>query len=389
VVPQGNDRALYRLLRVAAVSAEARRRTTMTEISSTMEAAVTAVDTDGGPAATTDVFSLGDVVLQCGLTLPDARIAYKTYGELNAARDNTVVMPTFFGGQHDDTELMMAAGRALDPAKFFIVVPDLLGNGLSSSPSNTPPPFDGPSFPGVTVHDNVRCQHRLVTEQLGIDHLRLVIGFSMGAQAAFHWAALYPDMVDALAPICGSAKTSEHNALLLLGARAALTSAADFDDGRYTTPPVRALQAFSRVYASLVLCSEFHRGREYTKLGLASPDDTMRFFERFFRQRDANDLLASLWTWQHADISANELYNGDLDAALNATTANTIVMPSTTDFLFQACDSQAEVATMPNAELRPIDSTWGHVAGFGANPPDNEVVDAALRSLLTESPRVP
>jgi len=377
---------------MAAVSAEARRRTTMTESPSTLEApapeaaaADTIDEADGGAATTTEVFSLGEVVLQCGLTMSDSRIAYKTYGELNAGRDNAVVLPTFFGGQHDDTELMTAAGRALDPSKFFVVVPDLLGNGLSSSPSNTPPPFDGPSFPGVTVYDNVRCQHRLVTEHLGIDHLRLVVGFSMGAQAAFHWAALYPHVVEALAPICGSAKTSAHNALLLEGARAALTTAVDFDDGRYTTPPVRALHAFSRVYASLVLCSEFYRGREYAKLGLASPDDTIRFFERFFRQRDANDLLAGLWTWQHADISANEVYNGDLDAALKATKAKAIVMPSTTDFLFQVCDSEAEVAAMPNAELRPICSTWGHVAGFGANPPDNQVVDAALTTLLADT----
>jgi homoserine O-acetyltransferase len=389
VAPRRDDPAVYRLLAVAAVSAEARRRATMTQTPTAAEApgrdpaaADTLDETERGTATGADVFSLGEVVLQCGLTLPDARIAYKTYGELDSARENAVVMPTFFGGQHDDTELMMAAGRALDPAKFFIVVPDLLGNGLSSSPSNTPPPFDGPSFPGITVYDNVRCQHRLVTEHLGIDRLRLVVGFSMGAQAAYHWAALYPDMVDAVAPICGSAKTSAHNALLLRGARLALTSAADFDQGRYTRPPARALQAFARVYTSLVLCSQFYRRREYAKLGLASPDDAMCFFERFFRQRDANDLLAGLWTWEHADISANGLYNGDLDAALNATKARAIVMPSTTDFLFQVYDSEAEVAAMPNAELRPIDSSWGHVAGFGANPPDNDVVDAALRTLL-------
>jgi pimeloyl-ACP methyl ester carboxylesterase len=86
----------------------------------------------------------------------------------------------------------MAPGRALNPGRYFIVVPNTLGNGLSSSPSTTAAPFDGPSFPSVSVLDNVRCQHRLFTEHLGIDHLRLVVGFSMGAQQAFHWGALYP-----------------------------------------------------------------------------------------------------------------------------------------------------------------------------------------------------
>lgn len=108
----------------------------------------------------------------------------------------------------------------------------------------------------------------------------------------------------------------------------------------------------------------------------------MRFFEGFFRRRDANDLLAGLRTWQHADISANDVYNGDLRAALGAIRARAIVMPSRTDFLFPMSDSEVEVGQMPNAELRPINSTWGHVAGLGANPPDNEFVDAALRELL-------
>src|SRR5215467_12893726 len=142
-----------------------------------------------------EIFELGDVVLQSGITLRQAKLAYKTYGELSARRDNVIVMPTYYGGQHGDTEAMMAAGRALDPQKYFIIVPNMFGNGLSSSPSNTSPPFDRAAFPNITVYDNVVCQHRLVTEHLGIEQIRLVVGFSMGAQQAFQWGALYPDMV--------------------------------------------------------------------------------------------------------------------------------------------------------------------------------------------------
>jgi homoserine O-acetyltransferase len=329
-----------------------------------------------------EVLELGDLALQSGVTLSGARLAYKTYGELNAARDNAVLMPTLFGGHHTDAEPMLAPGRALDPKRCFVIVPNMLGNGLSSSPSNTDAPFDGPRFPQITVYDNVRCQHRLVEEHLGIDRLRLVIGFSMGAQQAFQWAVSYPEMVGALAPICGSARTSVQNRLLLEGARVALTTSADYDGGWYDAPPARGLLAFGRVYASLVACSAFYREREYSKLGLASPEDTMRFFEGFFRQRDANDLLAGLWTWQHADVSANDVYEGDLGAALESIEARTIVMPSRTDLLFAVEDSEVETAQMPNAELRTIPSTWGHLAGFGANPPDNEFVDAALKELL-------
>jgi len=329
-----------------------------------------------------EIFALGDVVLQSGLTLRQAKLAYKTYGECNTARDNVIVMPTFYGGQHLDTEAMMGAGRALDPQKYFIIVPNLFGNGLSSSPSNTPPPFDRAAFPTVTLYDNVVCQHRLVTEHLGIDRVKLVVGFSMGAQQAFQWGALYSDMVQAIAPLCGSARTSPHNYLFLEGVKAALVADAAFAEGWYQAPPVKGLRAFSRVYAGWAFSQDFFREQEYRKMGLASLEDTVRFLEGYFRQRDANDLLAMLWTWQHADISANERYQGDFAAALGAIKARAIVMPSTTDLYFRVRDNELEVEQMLHAELRPIPSIWGHVAAFGVHPPDNAFIDAALYELL-------
>lgn len=329
-----------------------------------------------------EIYELGQVVLQCGLTLPHAKLAYKTYGKLNAARDNVIVMPTFYGGQHTDTEAMMGAGRVLNPKKYFIIVPNMFGNGLSSSPSNTPPPFDRAIFPNITVYDNVVCQHRLVTEHLGIDRIKLVVGFSMGAQQAFQWGALYSDMVQAIAPLCGSARTSPHNSLFLEGVKAALLADAAFAEGWYETPPIKGLRAFSRVYMGWAFSQDFFREQEYRKLGCASLEDSIRFLEGYFRRRDANDLLAMLWTWQHADISANERYQGDFAAALGAIKARAMVMPGDTDLYFRVRDNELEVAHLPNAELRPIPSIWGHVAGMGINPPDNEFIDAALKELL-------
>ncbi len=329
-----------------------------------------------------EIFELGDLVLQSGLTLRQAKLAYRTYGKLSASRDNVIVMPTFYGGQHPETEAMMRAGRALDPSRYFIVVPNMLGNGLSSSPSNTPAPFDRAAFPHVTVYDNVVCQHRLLTEHLGIERIRLVVGYSMGAQQAFQWGALYSDLLGAIAPLCGSARTSPHNYVFLEGVKAALQADAAFADGWYQSPPVKGLRAFGRVYAGWVFSQDFFREGEYRKMGLASVEDAMRFMEGYFRQRDANDLLAMLWTWQHADISANPKYHGNFAAALEAIHARAIVMPSTTDLYFRVRDNELEVAQMPNAELRPIPSSWGHVAAFGGNPADDEFIDAALRELL-------
>jgi len=133
-----------------------------------------------------EIHDLGEVRLQRGLTLRDCKLAYKTFGTLNAAKDNVIVYPTWYSGQHYDNEWLVGEGRALDPGKYFIIIPNMLGNGLSSSPSNTPEPYNGPRFPQVTAYDNVRAQHRLVTEKFGIKHIRLVTGWSMGALQTFH-----------------------------------------------------------------------------------------------------------------------------------------------------------------------------------------------------------
>src|SRR5260370_27255397 len=111
-----------------------------------------------------EIAEMGDVVLQSGATLRGARLSYKTHGSLNAARDNAIVYPTWYGGQHTDNEWLIGAGLALDPARYFIIVPDMLGNGLSSPPSNTPPPTDQARFPHLTADDNLKLQHPLPTQ---------------------------------------------------------------------------------------------------------------------------------------------------------------------------------------------------------------------------------
>jgi len=339
------------------------------------------IERDGGRLSF-DRYDLGDVALQSGQTLGNARLAYKTYGALNAARDNVVVMPTFYGSHHTDTELMMAPGRALDPERYFIVVPNMFGNGLSSSPSNTPPPRDRAAFPRVTLYDNVLCQHRLLTERLGITRVRLVVGFSMGAQQAFHWGALFPESVESIVAICGSARTSPHNFVFLEGVKAALCADSAFKGGWYDAPPETGIRAFGRVYAGWVYSQDFYREREHEKMGLRTPEDVMRASEARYLQRDANDLLAMLWTWQHADISTNPKFNGDFSAALAAITPRAIVMPAATDLYFRVRDNEIEVSQMPRAELRPIPTIWGHAAGRGLNPADNAFIDAGLRDAL-------
>ena len=331
-----------------------------------------------------EIFEAGDLALQSGATLRGAKLAYKTHGRLNARKDNVVVFPTFFGGQHTQNEGMIGQGKALDPAKYFIIVPDMFGNSVSTSPSNAAPPYNRARFPEVCLFDNVACQHRLVTEVFGIEKIALVTGWSMGAQQTFQWGSLYPDMVERIVPICGSARTSRHNFVFLEGVKAAITTDAAWAGGSYDQPPLKGLRAMGRVYAGWAVSQAFYREEVYLGLGYESLEDYLvNFWEARRVSADANDLLSMIWTWQNADISNNERFGGDFPKALGAIRAKAIVMPGRTDLYFPPEDSKNEVAQMPNAELRPIDSIWGHLAGGpGFNPPDSKFVDDALKEVL-------
>jgi homoserine O-acetyltransferase len=330
------------------------------------------------------VFDAGNVVLQSGLTYRGASLAYKTYGELNAERDNAIVFCTPFGAQHTDIEFMIAPGLALDPTKYFIVIPNMFGNGLSSSPSNTPPPFDRQRYPHFTIYDNVTIQHRLVTEALEIAKLRLAYGFSMGAIQAYHWGALFPDMVERIGVVCGAARVSPHNFVFLEGVKAALTTDANYQDGWFAVKPDRGLRAMGRVYAGWALSQAFYREAVWRDLGFSSLEDFLVVsWEGNFLRRDANNLLAHIWTWQHADISANDRFNGDFAKALSSITARAFIMPSETDLYFTVEDNRREVVHLPQAELIPIPSVWGHRAGNPVgNPTDARFLNDCLRRLL-------
>jgi homoserine O-acetyltransferase len=332
-----------------------------------------------------EIFDCGNVTLQSGAMIRDCKLAYKTFGTLNAKKDNVIVYPTWYSGQHYDNEWLVGSGMALDPANYFIIIPNMLGNGLSSSPSNTAEPYNAARFPDVTAYDNVLLQHRLVADKFGIEKIKLVTGWSMGALQTFHWGALFPEKVERILPFCGSAKCSRHNFVFLEGVKAALTADGVFADGWYKEKPQRGLRAMARVYAGWGFSQAFYRQNlDIKTLGYSSLEDFLvAFWEGFFLPKDPNNLLTMLWTWQNGDISANEKFKGDFDKALGAIKAKAFVMPGQTDLYFPPEDSQYEVSKMPNAEFRPIPSVWGHFAGGpGTNPVDVKFLDDALKELL-------
>lgn len=329
-------------------------------------------------------FDLGDVSLQSGDVLRDAHLTYKTYGSLNDAADNAIVVPTFYTGTSTRNEGYFGPGRAIDPARHFIVSLDMFGNGVASSPNNSAAPQDGPRCPSTTIRDNVACQHRLINQHLGVKHIRLVAGWSMGALQTYEWAAQFPDMVEAILPFCGSARCSPHNFVFLEGVKAALQADAAWNSGDYASPPERGLRAFGRVYAGWGFSQTFYREHHYRHFGHATIEDLLVDWEEdFLREWDANNLLHKLWTWQHADISSNDVYRGDFARALGAIRARAIVMPCTQDLYFPPEDSAIEVSHLSKAELRPFDSPFGHCAGSpGALPAFDRFFDEAVADLL-------
>ncbi len=327
-------------------------------------------------------FQLGDVELLSGEALLNAKLSYKTYGNLNTGKNNVVVLPTFYTGSHTRNEGFFGAGRAIDPNKHFIVSINLFGNGISSSPSNTPAPQDGPRFPKISLWDNIACQYKLLTEALGVERIALVAGWSMAGCQAYQWAAQYPDFVDAILPFCASAKTSIHNHVFLEGVKAALCADSLWNKGDYLTPPVVGLKAFARVYAGWAFSQTFYRDELFKEIGYESAEALLQDWEADHVQNwDANNLLAKLATWQAGDISIGPLYDGDFHLALRSIKARTIIMPCSQDLYFPPQDNEIEAQHIANAELRIYDSPWGHCA---ANPGNDSGFTKALEQSINE-----
>lgn len=312
-----------------------------------------------------------NVRLQRGGTLKQARIVWKTYGTLSPKRDNVILYPTSYGAHHTDIDWLIDVRHCLDPSRYFIVIPNMLTNGLSSSPSNTP------DFPEVTTYDNVMLQRQMLLELFAIDRLKLVYGWSMGAQQAYHWGALFGEAVERIVVNCGSARTAPHNFVFLEGIRTTLQAAAT---------PQQGLRAMGRIYAGWALSQTFYRREMWRGLGSASLEDFLvRSWEANFLRRDMHDLLAQLFTWQHGDISANDLYRGDLQMALAGIKAKVLLMPSATDLYFQTDDNREELPYLKYGRLAEIPSVWGHRAGNPRdNPEDAAFIDAQVEALLND-----
>ncbi|THH27534.1 hypothetical protein EUX98_g6659 [Antrodiella citrinella] len=340
----------------------------------------------------TQYYHHGRFVMSGGV-LPDAITAYRTYGD---PKNPCIVFPTCFGAKIERQEYMIGPDKAFDPVRFFIVTFALFSNGESSSPSNTPAPYNGPYFPAVTYEDNVRAQCAVV-QSLGVKNVHTAVGFSMGAQQAYYWAVMYPDFVERFISICGSGRTSPHNYCFLEGPKIALSASVDFEEGHYTTNPERGVRAFGRAYSAWA-----YDGR-YSDVNNWIVD---QWEHRFWPSWDANDLLYLARTWQMADVSrldakstldpslrkeegtkARDLTFGDLYATLAGVKAKALIMPCKTDLYFTPEDNELEVKAMAHnqAKLAVIPSVWGHMAGGSSCAEDAKFIADSIHEFFNNT----
>jgi homoserine O-acetyltransferase len=319
-------------------------------------------------------FSLGDYILQNGTIIKDAKLAYQTYGTLNQNKTNVILYPTWYSGFVSDNEWLIGEDKALNPQKYFIIIPCLLGNGQSTSPNYLLNSNDK-NFIKITLFDNVNAQYKLITEYYGITSIELVIGWSMGAQQTYQWAALYPDMVKRALPFAGSARTSPHNFVFLEGLRNVLIQDNLSKDQK--------LRIFARIYAGWGFSQPFYKLECWRKLGFNDLETFLvGFWESFFLKREPSNLATLLWTWQYGDISDNIIFNKDYQKAMANIKAKVMIVAPEIDLYFPKEDNMEEILLIKDSSLEIIPGVWGHFAGGGINNEDTLFINNCINKLL-------
>jgi len=328
------------------------------------------------------VFELGDFQLENSEILPSAFLSYVTHGKLNREKDNLVIVPSAYLGDHHGFDFLIQEDKALSPDRYFIVAIDMFQNGYSSSPSNTPEPFNGPDFPTIEIRDNVGAQYRLLTEVFGVSEAAAIVGFSMGAQQAFQWAVSYPNFIRKTVGICGSAIEHPHGIVRLEGFKSAIMTDAAYMDGLYVNPPKLGLEAGGTHWAAWGTSQEWFRLGLYQDMGLESPEGFIEFFQTFVKSWDANNLIALAVTWQRNDVGRTVGFNGDSETALASIKSDVLYMACETDQYFHIDALKWEAERMPGAKFVVLPSLWGHMAGAGNSEEDAHFINDQVMDFL-------
>lgn len=325
-----------------------------------------------------EVFSVAGFRLDCGAILPETRLTYRVLGDVHSRPP--LLTCSAFSQTFLDLTWLAGDGEPLDPARRPVIRTEFLGNGRSSSPSNTPAPFAGPDFPAFTIADGVRLQAMLL-DHLGVARVGCVIGASMGGQQAAEWAVRFPDRVGGMIAIAANLRTTTYGRLFLHTVGSALRNAPDFAAGRYAAPPLLGLSRLSETWAPFALSPRFFstgRWQAHPDMSGESLDDFLAKWRTRYHAKDANDLLSHLSAWSRHDVApGKDLADVGLGVAVPM-----LFLPSSTDLYFHPDDIADQARHFPGARVEVIDSLSGHAAAFGREPEDRMAIMAAIERFL-------
>lgn len=294
---------------------------------------------------------LGALKLENGHEIHDCRLGYRTLGTLNAAKSNAVLFPTWFSGRSSNIVELVGPGKDVDSTKYFVVIVDALGDGVSCSPSNSTDQH-GVDFPAFSIRDMVNAEHRLVTESLHLTHLRAVMGISMGGMQTFQWIVSYPEFMDKAVPIVGTPQQSSYDVMLWESEAAALEADPEWKGGRYTTSP--RLPVVALIHDMNVTTPAYRV--EHTSFA-----DSSKYFDKVHTQ-GIGDFDANDWLWQlKAMLKQNVAEGGRLEDAAKIVKAKTLVIVARQDHMVDPIPG-LKFAGMLGAQTLVLESDCGHLS---------------------------
>jgi homoserine O-acetyltransferase/O-succinyltransferase len=334
----------------------------------------------------------GDLKLESGEAIKDFSISYVTHGALNAKKSNAILMVTALGGNHHRLDFMIGPGKALDPDKYFIVCTDAIGNGLTSSPSNSKAQ-PRMAFPKFAIRDMVESQYRLLKEKFGIDHVVAVIGPSMGGMQALQWGISHPDFMDALVAIVPLAKTPAWSVAVVEASRKAIMNDPAWKDGNYDAPPEKGIRLWRDILNLLsartpdMYAAQFKNGMDVLPWMEAQETAALKAM-------DANDYIYQTWAYERHDVGTTPPFNGDTAKALASIKAKTLILTGTKDLLNPEFEPIAAAKSIPGVKMMTISpgTVTGHASAGGFMPDDVAFLNretAAFLDAVTEGGKKP
>jgi homoserine O-acetyltransferase len=329
-------------------------------------------------------FALGDLKLESGEAIRDFAISYVTHGTLNADKSNAILMTTSIGGNHHRIDYLIGPGRALDPSKYFIICADAIGNGLSTSPSNSKAQ-PRMQFPKFNMRDMVNSQQRLVTEKFGIKKLLAVTGASMGGMQALQWAVSYPDMVESSVAIIPLGRTPAWTTGVLEMLRQSIMADPAWDGGNYaaSAPPEKGMRLWAGWLSGIIT-----RTPGYQEALYPTAQDEVAYLKGVqdggWKRMDANDWIYQSWAYDQHNVGTTAQFNGDYHRALKSIKARTIILAGSGDLLNPEYDAMEAAHYIPNVRYVPINAQrpMGHTSGAGVTEPENDLQNREIGTFL-------